>query len=78
MWDHSQSHGGIEDIETDYNFEVISNYRDPFTRQVSEAIRIQRAIENGIHTKKNNKEVQVFSLNRKGEYFSPIERWEKD
>ena len=78
MWDHSQTHGGIQDVQTDYNFGVITSYRDPFTRQVAEAVRIQKAIDRGIHFDTGGREVQIISLNRKGEYFSPIERWNKD
>ena len=78
MWDHAQSHGGIQNLETDYNFGVVCSYRDPFTRQVSEATRIQKAINNGVHYDTGGREVKIISLNRKGEYFSPIERWNKD
>ena len=73
MWDHAQVHGGILEAETDYNFGVICNYRDPFTRQVAEAVRIQKALKYGLHYDVNYKEVKIKSLNRKGEYFSPIE-----
>ena len=78
MWDHAQVHGGILEAETDYNFGVICNYRDPFTRQVAEAVRIQKALKYGLHYDVNYKEVKIKFLDRKGEYFSPIERWKSD
>ena len=78
MYDHSLTHGGPDNFDTDYNFVVMSSHRDPFSRQVTESVRIQRALQYGIHTDKSSKEVQVVSMNRKGEYFSPIERWNHD
>ena len=77
MWDHSQGvHGGLQDPETDYKFTVISNLRDPLSRQTEEAVRIAAALKTGAHSAPNNRITKIISLNRKGEYFSPMERWE--
>ena len=65
MWDHALTHGGIQNLETDYNFGVVCSYRDPFTRQVSEATRIQKAINSGVHYDTGGREVKMISLNRK-------------
>ena len=44
MWEHSlEEHGGPQNLETDYPFQVLASYRDPLTRQVAEATRIQKA-----------------------------------
>ena len=75
MWEHSkEAHGGPNEFSKDYTFDVITNYRDPLSRQVAEALRIQRALNYGKHTESNGKEVQVISINRKGDFFSPLER----
>ena len=79
MWDHStEIHGGLMNLEKDYTFSVISSHKDPLTRQTAEAIRIQKALQKGTHYSRNGKPVQVISLNRKGEHFAPMERWNHD
>ena len=79
MWDHSHGiHGGPMDLENDYEFQVLSSHRDPLTRQTTEAIRIQKALQQGIHISRNGEPVQIISLNRKGEHFAPMERWNND
>ena len=79
MWDHAkEKHGGPSSkLEEDYQFTVLSSHRDPMTRQISEAVRINRALEARIHTTARDKEVPINSLNRKGECFAPMERWEE-
>ena len=72
-----QPHGGHQDYKQDYIVKVISSHRDPLTRQTTEAVRISRALSSGIHTNTKWKETPITSLNRKGEFFAPIERWEK-
>ena len=79
MLDHSEEiHGGLLDLEHDYEFQVLSSHRDPLTRQTAEAIRIQKALQQGIHIQRNGEPVQIISLNRKGEHFAPMERWNND
>ena len=79
MWDHFHGiHGGPMDLENDYAFQVLSSHRDPLTRQTTEAIRIQKALQQGIHISRNGEPVQIISLNRKGEHFAPMERWNYD
>ena len=65
-------------METDYDFQVISTHKDPLTRQTAEAIRIQKALQQGTHVQRNGKPVKIISLNRKGEYFAPMERWNNE
>ena len=48
------------------------------TRQISEAVRISRALEAKIHTTVRYEDVPIISLNRKGEAFTPMERWEQE
>ena len=76
MMDHSRAvHGGHHDHRTDYSIKVLSSHRDPLSGQSTEAVRISRALRTGIHTNSSWKEVHVNSLNRKGEFFSPVERF---
>ena len=42
-------------------------------KRAAELYRPAQSLAYGIHTEKSTKEVQVVSMNRKGEYFSPIE-----
>ena len=78
MMDHSRTfHGGHQDFKKDFLIKVISTHRDPLTRQTTEAVRIQMALGSGIHTNTKWKETPITSLNRKGEFFAPVERWEK-
>ena len=79
MWDHSQGeHGGPQNLETDYTFQVLASYRHPLTRQVAEATRIQKALKSNTHIQSDGKPVKIISLNRKGEYFAPLERWNQE
>ena len=79
MWEHSlEEHGGSQNLETDYNFQVLCSYRDPLTRQVAEATRIQKALRTQTHIQPDGKPVNIISLNRKGEYFAPLERWNEE
>ena len=75
MMDHTrQFHEGHMDVKGDYNISVLSSHRDPLSRQSTEAVRIARALKSGIHTDPRGKEVKITSLNRKGKFFSPLER----
>ena len=62
------------DPSTEFTFSVLSSHRDPLTRQTTEAVRIQQALETGLHSGPRG-EVQIKTLNRKGEHFSARERW---
>ena len=78
IMDHSRLfHRGHQDFKQDFLVKVISTHRYPLTRQTTEAVRISRALSSGIHTNTKWKETPITSLNRKGEFFAPIERWEK-
>ena len=59
---------------TGVKFKVLKEIRDPFSRQTEEACRIQEAI-NGKKSGAAAVEGQLQTLNRKGEYFCPRERW---
>ena len=46
MWDHITAvHGGDRDVNPEevFKFKVIAAFKDPLTRQVTEAVKIQRA-----------------------------------
>ena len=60
----------------DISWKVKSSHRDPLTRQTTEAVLIQEAMETGFIPEREGA-VQVNSLNRKGEYFCARERWDK-
>ena len=63
---------------TDYKFNVVEKYKDSLSRQIAEAVRIERGLDLGIRDKPNGKSVEIVSLNRKSEHFSPRERWVPD
>ena len=79
MFDHSKEFHDVpsSSMENDYSFSVLGSYRDPMTRQINEAVRINRALDLGIHTTVRWKDVPITSLNRRGECFAPIERYDK-
>ena len=77
MLDHARLfHGGHSDFKMDYSVKVLSSHRDPLTRQTTEAVRISRALDLGVHTNTMWKDTPITSLNRKGEFFAPLKRWE--
>ena len=82
MYDHytdKHNQEGIPlDPETDYSFHVVRTHRDAMSRQIEEAIRIKQAVECGTMTDRNNLDSTIVTLNRKGEYFAPVVRWNKD
>ena len=78
MADHlSELHPKLlsEDGRDVFEFRVLSSHRDPLSRQTTEAVRIQQAIEEGKLYLGNYKKLEIWTLNRKGEYFAPRERW---
>ena len=78
MMDHSiQKHGGPGNYLTDFSFKPVSEHRDPLTRQIEESVRIAWAVERGVHYTGQGNEIKVKCLNRKGEAFAPIQRWEE-
>ena len=64
--------------ERDIKFQILSNHRDPLSRQLKEAVRINKALETGVAIDRSQKEVKVNSLNRRGEAFAPYQRWDPD
>ena len=77
MVDHHRSkhqHEGLPDPEADYRFEVLAKHKEPMTRQIEEACRINQAIERNSITKTNGDKIPIKSLNRKGEGFAPRSR----
>ena len=76
MWDHHVSqHGPHIPIDPqDYSFKVLSTFKDPMTRQIQEASRIQLALEGGLHIDSKGSKIPVVSLNRKNEYFQHRKR----
>ena len=76
--DHSlQKHGSPGGFLTDYSFKPVSTHRDPLTRQIEESVRIAWAVERGVYYNSQGKEINVKCLNRKGEAFAPIQRWQE-
>ena len=74
MWDHTLiDHAGEIGSEPhqDYHFHLVSNHRDPMTRQITEALRIEKSLGGNI-TSKSGKQTSVKSLNRRGEHFAPL------
>ena len=66
------------DPEEVFNFKVIASFKDPLTRQVTEAIKIQRAQDRNTFLTQGGEEVQVVSLNRKYENFAPQQRKQRE
>ena len=74
MVDHHRSkhqHEGLPDPEADYRFEVLAKHKEPMTRQIEEACRINQALEMKSITKTIGEKIPIQSLNRKGEGFAP-------
>ena len=81
MWDHKlEAHSNDLNIDPvkDFTFSILNRHRDPMTRQLEEAVRVTRALDNNKHTDKKNLEIDVISLNRRGETFEPNRRWDPD
>lgn len=79
MWDHFQaSHGPHHSInpQEDFTFNIINLFKDPMTRQILEAIRIQLALGNGTHQDKKGFKHPIVSLNRKNEFFAQRKRFD--
>ena len=77
IWDHVVAkHGGDQalDPEKDIKFSVLSSFKDALTRQVTEAVKIQRALDKGTFLAGGGEIVQISSMNRKYEHFAPIQR----
>ena len=70
------SHPTVSWKESDsmFQFDLLSSHRDPLTRQTYEAVRIQQAFETGTITV-GESDLQVRTMNRRGEHFAPRERW---
>ena len=77
MFDHiTEKHNHVQiDKLTDFKFEVVKGFRDPLTRQITEAIRIGQE-QNGIFYKPEGN--NIYNLNRKSEVFAPRERCVKE
>ena len=71
-----ETHGGDPDMkpERDFNFSVLATFKDPLTRQITEAVKIKRALEHKTFQAPGGEAVQVISLNRKSEHFAPLLR----
>ena len=58
----------------DYKFELVSKHKDPMTRQIEEAVRINQTFFTRTITSNSEDVKPVFPLNRKGEHFCPRSR----
>ena len=77
MWEHMYlRHGAPREVnpETDFKFQKISSHRDPLSRQVEEAIRINQVMDRKTITSRSGPISKVNSLNRKEEHFAPRKR----
>ena len=77
MVDHHRSKHQQEDLpnpQSDYRFEVLSKHKEPMTRQIEEACRINQALEKNSLTKTSGEIIPIVTLNRKGEGFAPRSR----
>ena len=77
MWDHQlEAHGGDHSInpEADFAFNVVNSHKDPLTRQIAEAVKIQRALDSRTFQSSGNKILKIKPLNRRSEHFAPQER----
>ena len=75
MWDHKRdNHFDLDMTSRDFQFDIVNRFKDPMTRQVEEAVRIQHSLALGIHTDRTGKPKNIKSLNRKFEYFCPKKR----
>ena len=78
MWDHIKNeHGEVPDINihNDFHFKILQRHKDPLTRQLSEAIRIEEALFNKIHHDEKGNKIKIKSLNRKEEHFKARKRF---
>ena len=74
MWDHwasAHSNQGSPETDKEFRFKILSKHRDPFNRQITEAIRIEKALDNNIILDKSDKPTEIKSLNRRFEHFCP-------
>ena len=76
MWDHMKAkHPGEKTTDNDhFKFEVVTGFRDPLTRQITEAIRIGQARDDRIFYNNKGESKIIMTLNRKSEVFLPRER----
>ena len=79
MFDHiTEKHKNIKiDKLTDFKFEVVEGFRDPLTRQMTEAVRIGKG-QNGIFYNPKEEVQNIYNLNRKSEVFAPRQRFMKE
>ena len=79
MFDHiTEKHNHVQiDKLTDFKFEVVKGFRDPLTRQITEAIRIGQG-QNGKFYNPEAKGQNIYNLNRKSEVFAPREKCVKE
>ena len=62
LWKHcKEEHGGLIEGETDFRMKPVEKFRDPITRILHEAVRIQQ----------NEVDPKTLNLNSKMEYFGP-------
>ena len=60
MYDHNKDKHNEHEMSTDdFQFEIITTFTDPMKRQIEEAVRIQRALDTGIHIDKNGKSHRI-------------------
>ena len=83
MWDHIRDvHNGDpnpQNPQLDFKFAVVSSHRDSMERQIKEAVRIKAALSGKVRESDVSKfPREVNCLNRKGEYFALIERFDPE
>ena len=78
MWDHHiQEHGLTQTVSNDnFQFHIVKTFRDPMTRQIKEASRIQLALNRNFHEDPKGANIPIVSFNRKSEYFAARKRFD--
>ena len=77
MWDHhiDKHENDTIDPNNDFKRKVLDIMKDPMTRQIREAVRIEDALNKGIIlTHEGNRKIE--SLNRKEEHFQARKRFD--
>ena len=70
MWDHHINEHGNDQIDSDndYSWNMLDRMKDPMTRQIKEAVRIEDALSKGIHQTHLGQR-RIRSLNWKEKHF---------
>ena len=76
----TEVNGGDPDVKPEeiFKFRVLTDFKGLLTREVTEAVKIQRAQDRHTFLTPGGEEVQVISMNRKYEHFAPQQLKQKN